>query len=603
MSLSRLPQVALRRLMPAITAVPKSLDDDQLKKLLESQQNQTLSKLTSQIKSELSSLTGSTQANQGLLSTLAKLSSSAGASSSAGVSSTLSTASLNKLLLSLTGSQGRLSTQELALLQAANTSPTFSEDSSASLLTTPEPASPASEPLLLLEHDDAAPSVGALDPASVDALVSALRGTTTEASEPAKPAAPRIRAPRRESAAPERALEEHNELASAFEHSDDDLAPISNELSAAERRKEQNRRAQKKFRQKDKVRQKEVKWRAAQYEDLVESNKRFKKDIDEVTRERDRYRQLLELNGIDVDSFKPRATQPVAQSVTLEKLRASLGQAAAVRSPSLASTATAITSPLVSPSISLLNQQSQQHLQQQLQFQQPTMDQIAQDTFGTMPAMNMPQGSLASMNLLLSSMINGAVKADPMFGYSAAALLAPTAAAATTSPTASASAPVPAPAAPLLTSSATMVTPPAADAGDVNAAALADVLNVQSPGGGVWLDAALGLPSTASASAPCLAADTLLVESPLIADYPMLDVSGSSALSFAAPAAAQQPADAHPSAVTDAHFVDHMAFIDEFLSASPKFSAAHHGGSIGFSRNNMATSTSLSRKRSFDDTF
>ncbi|KAJ2807834.1 hypothetical protein H4R20_001110, partial [Coemansia guatemalensis] len=70
MSLSRLPQVALRRLVPAITAVPKSMDDDQLKKMLEPQQASLTSKSLLS-KSDTSALPYSAT-QQGLISTLAK---------------------------------------------------------------------------------------------------------------------------------------------------------------------------------------------------------------------------------------------------------------------------------------------------------------------------------------------------------------------------------------------------------------------------------------------------------------------------------------------------------------------------------------------------
>ncbi|KAJ1933038.1 hypothetical protein FBU59_006170, partial [Linderina macrospora] len=241
------------------------------------------------------------------------------------------------------------------------------------------------------------PTIGALDPASVDALISALRGTAaisgTESVKP-EPALQStvMRTTRRRTASsvtpqPEDALSEHNRIAameaqhaleaSSGEHSDDDLPPISADLSAAERRKEQNRRAQKKFRQKDKVRQKEIKWRASQYEDLVASNKRFKSEVENVTKERDMYRRILELNGINLndDSATTAATPALSASASSH-----------------------IPSPILSPTSSL------------------AMDQIAQDTFGCAPAPITEANSQFSD--LLTTLVFGAVKSDPMFGAS-----------------------------------------------------------------------------------------------------------------------------------------------------------------------------------------
>ncbi|KAJ1961328.1 hypothetical protein GGI12_003310, partial [Dipsacomyces acuminosporus] len=320
MSLSRLPQVALRRLMPAITVVPKNLDDDQLKKILEQPPASAKGSLPS--KAELSQLT----TTPGLISALSK----------SATSLSTQTSALNSLLKNITGTQGMLSSQDLALLKAVsntNAAPLLIDSNNKeqraadkdnnssgeflttepqqqvasndySPLTTPEPASPAPESALL----DQEPAVGALDSASVDALISALRGTAAISSEDsavdattsaAATSTPPARTRRRATTAAPKHPEPVQE--SVFEEqTDDELPPISSELSAAERRKEQNRRAQKKFRQKDKVRQKEVKWRASQYDELVASNKRFKADIDTITKERDMYRRILELNGISV---------------------------------------------------------------------------------------------------------------------------------------------------------------------------------------------------------------------------------------------------------------------------------------------------------------
>ncbi|KAJ2821808.1 hypothetical protein GGI24_004109 [Coemansia furcata] len=332
MSLSRLPQVALRRLMPAISAVPKSLDDEQLKKILDPQHPSSILKAMP-TKSELASMTTP-------------------------IIMPKHTSTLGRLLMNLSGAQGVLSTQDLALLKAAPVS------AEGSLLATPEPSTPE---LLAI---DCEPAAGALDAASVDALVTALRGTaaisTTEPSAVGGAGAA--------------ALEEHHMLAlDDYSDQSDDEMPISNDLSAAERRKEQNRRAQKKFRQKDKVRQKEIKWRASQYEDLVESNKRFKKDIDSLSQERDMYRRILEQNGISLDAAKPVAAVAAASRP--------LNPSSASRSPSVPES----TSPALLPL---------------------GMEQIAQDTFGA-SAVAQPA---VSMGELFNSLMFGAVKADPMFG-------------------------------------------------------------------------------------------------------------------------------------------------------------------------------------------
>ncbi|KAJ2232709.1 hypothetical protein GGF40_001988 [Coemansia sp. RSA 1286] len=418
MSLSRLPQVALRRLMPAITAVPKSLDDDQLKKILEPHNQTPMTKLPS--KTDLSTLSSP----QGLASMLSKLP----------TSDTKMSPALGRLLLNLSGTQGKLSSQDLALLKAAD------QDS--------ESSTPGSPSMLLTAES----SAGALDPASVDALTSALRDTTTECPD-----------------SPTSALLEHNELAS--DHSDNELAPISNSLSAAERRREQNRRAQKKFRQKDKVRQKEVKWRAAQYDNLVESNKRFKKDIDEISRERDMYRRILELNGIDIDQeMKIGHTDKITTgSVTLENLRDTVAPASkrAGSAASLTSSNTVNNSPLMAT---------------------PGMDQIAQDTFGQISGDLVTPHAVSMQDLISSLMFGGNVvqqipmvgdvDKDPMFGS---------------------------------------VTPSPAST----------LMPVSSASSGLWFDSASSSSSSSSANGAAAvngsSTDPLLVESPLIIDQHQMD--------------------------------------------------------------------------------
>ncbi|KAJ1723930.1 hypothetical protein LPJ53_001785 [Coemansia erecta] len=498
MSLSRLPQVALRRLMPAISAVPKSLDDDQLKKILEPQQPAS-SKLTLPTKSELG-----TSSTQGIASLLNKMSAANSGSSTAGASGL--PPALGRLLMNLSGSQGMLTSQELALLREA--------DSSELLLETPEPASPASEHLFLTSDHE---SVGALDTASVDALTSALRKTTTSSAKSAH--------------SPAAILEEHNDIEAEFSDDHADTA----DMSAAERRREQNRRAQKKFRQKDKVRQKEVKWRAAQYEDLVESNKRFKRDIDSVTKERDLYRQILEQNGIKIgedlkissDLATSTSSSSEPKSKSLEKLGEAVGSK---RSASLASSVTA-TSPMITPSASMMI---------------PGMDQIAQDTFGTL---GVPHGTAVSMNELISSlMYGGGVRADPMFGAKDTL------------------------------SAHTVVEPTSmgfAGVGSSFNTAIQQSQSQQQPPA-AWYDMAM-MNSTSVGS------DPLLVESPLIIDQHQLDTQ------FALQHQQQG-------------LVDPMAFIDELL-ASPAFSTS--SPTMPFTDAAMAlpmTSSSLVRKRSFDET-
>ncbi|KAJ1864216.1 hypothetical protein LPJ73_000324 [Coemansia sp. RSA 2703] len=505
-ALGRLPQVALRRLMPAISAVPKSLDDDQLKKILEPQQ-QPSSKLTLPTKSELG-----TSSTQGIASLLNKISAANSGSSAAGTSGL--PPALGRLLMNLSGSQGMLTSQELALLREA--------DSSELLLETPEPASPASEHLFLTNDHE---SVGALDTASVDALASALRKTTTSSST-------------KTAQSPAAALKEHNDIEA--ELSDDDHVSTA-DMSAAERRREQNRRAQKKFRQKDKVRQKEVKWRAAQYEDLVESNKRFKRDIDSVTRERDLYRQILEQNGIKIGDDLKISSDFVAsssssssepKSATLQNLGEAVGSK---RSASLASSVTA-TSPMITPSASMMV---------------PGMEQIAQDTFGTL---GVPQGTAVSMNELINSlMYGGGVKADPMFGVkdtmSAHTAVEPT----------------------LIGFAG------ACSSLDTGIQQQQQSQLQQSPADS-WYDMAI-MNSASTGS------DPLLVESPLIIDQHQMD---------------SQFALQHQ----QQGLVDPMAFIDELL-ASPAFSTS--SPNMPFADAAMALpisppSSSLVRKRSFDET-
>ncbi|KAJ2640214.1 hypothetical protein GGF44_002597 [Coemansia sp. RSA 1694] len=563
MSLSRLPQVALRRLMPAISAVPKSLDDDQLKKILDPQQQTTasiLAKSSLPAKAELAAAMSTT--TQGIISALAKSSPPS------------STTTLGRLMMNLSGGQGVLSTQDLALLRAANsisssfytTAAAAAAAGEASLLTTPEPGSPAPDHLLAIDSE---PIGGTLDSASVDDLVSALRGTVAisasassdfaaaeyDGSAASPSGTPGYRqatatvasskrgggssVQRHDSAA---ALEEHHQIASSvaedddvyFDQSDDDLTPISADLSAAERRKEQNRRAQKKFRQKDKVRQKEIKWRASQYEDLVESNKRFKRDIDSISQERDMYRRILEQNGINLGGdIKPSiAARPEAVASSSRARRSS---------PPMPS--------LSPPSPALLSSGSL------------GMDQIAQDTYGTISSGLPPTAATVSMNDLLSSLMFGAVKADPMFGASSAVgLFGPGGAAHRSVSSGSAPSMTTYPS---LASSATTIGPSYAQ----SMSSLLDSL------------------SSTAAAAP----EPLYAESPGMIDHHVVDAPY-----------AQHVANA------ESQFVDPMAFIDELLATSSSSSACSPGFSPMpesplFSPMSMSSSGSISRKRSYDN--
>ncbi|KAJ2400673.1 hypothetical protein GGI23_001889 [Coemansia sp. RSA 2559] len=585
MSLSRLPQVALRRLVPALAAVPKSLDDDQLKKILDPQQQQlnasAFNKGSLPAKSEFANITSATQ---GIIAALAK----SGAASASPM--------LGRLLTNLSGSQGNLSSQDLALLRAASSGSSLVESGGTSLLTTPEPASPGNNELEMAGYAPAVGSSGALDTAGIDALVSALQGTAAISTTSAVAApSPAVRAGRRSSrvsaaknaTTPQyaAALDEHSQIDAATgsspsalhddidkdESDSDGPSSISADLSAVERRKEQNRRAQKKFRQKDKVRQKEVKWRASQYEELVASNKRFKRDIDAVTRERDMYRGILERNGIalgDSDASKPaHALLPPAASAAAA---ASAGAIAAnvTRTPSLASTATATASPMPSP--------TQYH-------SIGDMEQIAQDTFGSLPS-GLSAANPAAIPLL--SLFGGsfggeAVRADPMFGVCgipplartsssvASALLDPSLIGQAGNSDDGSSAALPANAnldnAINALAAAIQGAPSAATAAPATTTAAA-----LAASGGLWFGSSGGVSPLS---------DPLLIESPLMVDQHSIDTQYGGTQS-----------------TIDGQFVDPMAFIDELLS-SPDYSPSmgslpHLGGS---------NSLNVSRKRSYDD--
>ncbi|KAJ1899002.1 hypothetical protein LPJ81_004227 [Coemansia sp. IMI 209127] len=452
---------------------------------------------------------------------------------------------------------------------------------------------------------------GALDTAGIDSLVSALQGTAAISATSAVGApSSSMRAGRRSSRVAASAaknadqpqymaaLDEHNQIDATTvsspsalhddfdkdESDSDGPSSISADLSAVERRKEQNRRAQKKFRQKDKVRQKEVKWRASQYEELVASNKRFKRDIDAVTRERDIYRDILERNGItlgDSDASKPaHALLPppppatatataAAAAAAVSSARASAITANVTRTSSLASTATATASPMLSP--------TQYH-------SIGGMEQIAQDTFGSLPSAlsAISPATIPLLSLFSGSFGGGAVRADPMFGVCG---IPP--AARTTSSVAST----------LVDSS---LTGQADNSGDGNSAALpanADLDNAINALAAAIQGAPTAAPAAASAAAPTAVelasgglwfggssgvsplSDPLLIESPLMVDQHSIDTEYGGTQS-----------------TIDGQFVDPMAFIDELLS-SPDYSPSmgslpHLGGSNSFT---------VSRKRSYDD--
>ncbi|KAJ2743021.1 hypothetical protein GGI20_004054 [Coemansia sp. BCRC 34301] len=543
MSLSRLPQVALRRLMPAISAVPKSLDDDQLKKILDPQQQTTgsiLAKGSLPAKPELAATMGTT--TQGIISALAKTPSSS--------------STLGRLMVNLSGAQGVLSAQDLAVLRAASLLSPFCPaiaGGEVSLFATPEPGSPASEHLLAI---DCEPANRAMDSVSVDELVSALRGTvaistsaevdfdtsavstTVLPSNHHHPIATTAVVSSNRGSVKASALEEHNQIALSvvedddvyFDQSDDDLVPISADLSAAERRKEQNRRAQKKFRQKDKVRQKEIKWRASQYEDLVETNKRFKRDIDSISQERDMYRRLLEQNGINLSG-------DVKPSPSSSPMATKSDNVAVSHSPPTASLLSA--SPALLPTGSL------------------GMDQIAQDTFGTMSSGLSPQSATYSANDLFSSLMLGAVKADPMFGASSAVGLFGPGGAAHRSIGGSA-------------------------ASSVSARFVGDTTAVPSY--------AQSMSSLLDSLSPAVSEPLLYAESPGMIDHHVVDA----------------PYAQH--VVAESQLVDPMSFIDELLanSSSSHSSACSPGFSPLpepplFSSMSMQSSGTISRKRSFDD--
>ncbi|KAJ2079686.1 hypothetical protein H4R24_003604 [Coemansia sp. RSA 988] len=551
MSLSRLPQVALRRLVPAITAVPKSTDDDQLKKILEPQQASLTAK--SLLSRSDTSVLPYAATQQGLISTLAK---SISTNSSSAVPSAIS-----RLLMHLNGGKGMLSSQDLALIRAVSNSGSLSSQQqnmsvdAQSLLTTPEPGSPM-EGLLLSDQE---PNAGALDAESVESLVSALRGTAAISSEynSADEATVNNTSTASHSTAKvngRRPLLESQSVQAedeAVEFSDEeDHHPISADLSATERRKEQNRRAQKKFRQKDKVRQKEIKWRASQYESLVESNKRFKRDIDSITRERDLYRQILKRSGIKIDED----TLPTPATITPIEPPTAL---ATVANASESASTSSLQSPLLMDTSLPLG-----------------MEQIAQDTFGTLANGSFSQAN-AAMNELLSGLAFGAVKSDPMFGagsfhmpgtrgyHSLANGLADAASAASigglVQPISSIAV--------ANTSSALHSTSTASHAQHIQ--------TNSSQNGDLWFDS---LPPSA---------DPLLVESPLMVDHNSMD-----------PQYAQ--------AMIDSQFVDPMSYIDELL-ASPNFASNSllpaTPSTIASSATSVVTSVAdaSSRKRSYDD--
>ncbi|KAJ2584926.1 hypothetical protein EV177_010047, partial [Coemansia sp. RSA 1804] len=166
-------------------------------------------------KSEFASITSATQ---GVIAALAK----SGAASTSPV--------LSRLLTNLSGSQGNLSLQELALLRAASSNADSASSSSALLLAssdasplltaTPEPASPENG-LAMIDYEPtaaaAAAASDALDAASIDLLASALQGTAaiTPASSSASFSPGRRGSSGNDTEQHVDALEEHDSLAEA----------------------------------------------------------------------------------------------------------------------------------------------------------------------------------------------------------------------------------------------------------------------------------------------------------------------------------------------------------------------------------------------------
>ncbi|KAJ2793769.1 hypothetical protein H4R20_006442 [Coemansia guatemalensis] len=411
---------------------------------------------------------------------------------------------------------------------------------------------------------DQEPNAGALDAESMESLVSALHSTaaiSSESSSVDETAADNALTVSRSGAtakvggkrsSPRRQTVQVEDEPVEFSDEEDHHA-IPADLSAAERRKEQNRRAQKKFRQKDKVRQKEIKWRASQYESLVESNKRFKRDIDSITRERDMYRQILKRSGIKIDDDTMSA--PVAAIAQTEPPTA-LATAAANSSASASASTSSLQSPLLMETSLPLG-----------------MDQIAQDTFGTLSNSSFSQAN-AAMSELLSGLAFGAVKSDPMFGADSFQMPAIRGNHSLTTGPADAvsAASIGGLALPVSSSAVANTSNAPHSTSSASHAQHAQSNPVQN--GDLWFDS---LPSSA---------DPLLVESPLMVDHNSMD-----------PQYAQ--------AMIDSQFVDPMSFIDELL-ASPNFAAS----SVSPATSSAASSATAvvasaadpsSRKRSFDD--
>ncbi|KAJ1802492.1 hypothetical protein LPJ75_006169, partial [Coemansia sp. RSA 2598] len=289
-------------------------------------------------------------------------------------------------------------------------------------------------------------------------------------------------------------------------------------------------------------------WRAAQYDSLVESNKRFKKDIDSVTRERDMYRRILELNGINIDE-ETRICRTA--SATLESLRDCVADSN--RALSMASSVTVSNSPAMSPVAASLSASA---------LMAPSMDQIVQDTFGSIPTLSLAaeqqqqqQQQPVSMQDLISSLLfGGGVKQDPMFGGSASQ-------------------------------------PPSSPLPSISPSATAAETPSQQS---LWFGAGAGSPAAMASAVSAVSggsADPLLVESPLIIDQSQMDA---------------QFGDQQHQTMIDSHMVDPMAFIDELL-ASPGFAAQSPAVSyvrpagLAAGSTAVATESRRTRKRSFDD--
>ncbi|KAJ1918282.1 hypothetical protein H4219_002679 [Mycoemilia scoparia] len=261
MSLRRLPQVAFRRLVPAITTVPSTVDD-QLKQYLEKH--------------------GHINLKQALEASQAKNSGP------------------NPNILSLLGSAGKIpashqtyqpedrmyATQEMAITEGITTAINNAQNAQVKALGSDWETLVAALKAANVNNDAAI-----TDDKSKRKIAKATSISSSRQKGEDNNAAKVVKEDKRV------ALDE-SMLSDSDAHHEDD-ASLS-DLSAIERRREQNRRAQKKFRQKDKVRQKEIKWKAQQYDIMEQETKRFKTENDNLRQERDILRMVMKSFGIEV---------------------------------------------------------------------------------------------------------------------------------------------------------------------------------------------------------------------------------------------------------------------------------------------------------------